>query len=78
MLIVPFAPRIYSFSPFQASIPASVTTNAGTPILAKNQPWMSPSSVPTATAAMIAETGSQALVDVQDRQHGRGHTAHRA
>ncbi len=40
--------------PFQASSPASVTTNAGTLARAKEKPWRVPTAVPASTATMTA------------------------
>ncbi len=50
MLIVPLSPSSHSIRPFQPRKPARVTTNAGTPILAKNQPCSAPMAMPVRTA----------------------------
>ena len=42
-------------TPCQASRPASVTTNAGTPISATNEPWNTPMHGATISATTIGE-----------------------
>ena len=41
-------------NPWNARLPASVTTNDGTSRNAMNDPWNAPSSAPTSSAAAIA------------------------
>ena len=53
-LTVPVEPRMLSIRPFQPRLPARVTTNAGTPILAKKKPWTNPVPAPVARANISA------------------------
>ena len=54
MPITPCWPIQRMITPCQASRPASVTTNDGTPMNATNEPWKTPISAPTAIAMRIA------------------------
>ncbi len=49
-LTVPLAPSTWSIRPFQPRLPARVTTKAGTPTLAKNTPWIRPTTAPPTRA----------------------------
>ena len=51
---MPRLPISSSTTPFQASRPASVTTNDGTPILVMIRPWKTPMPRPASRARMIA------------------------
>ncbi len=55
--MVPLEPSSHSMRPFQPRKPASVTTNAGTPILAKNQPCSAPMATPV---TIVSSRASQA------------------
>src|SRR6185503_15346105 len=55
MITVPLSPISSSTTPFQASRPASVTTNEGTPIFVMIRPWPIPMASPTRRAMKIAE-----------------------
>ena len=50
MMTVPREPISSSTTPFQASRPASVTTNDGTPTLAMIGPWRIPIAMPDESA----------------------------
>ncbi len=54
MLMVPLEPSSHSIRPFQPRKPASVTTKAGTPILAKKNPCSAPMPIPV----MIVRTSA--------------------
>ncbi len=54
MLMVPLSPSSHSIRPFQPRKPARVTTKAGTPIRAKNQPCRAPMPIPVTTVSSRA------------------------
>ncbi len=58
VLMEPSLPIIQICRPLQPRKPASVTTNAGTPTLAKKKPCRAPMAMP---AAMAISTASQSL-----------------
>ena len=68
---MPLVPSSCSISPFQASRPARVTTNAGTPILAKKKPWSAPMAVPLSDREDHGEPLVHAVGDVQHRERWR-------
>ena len=54
MLTVPVSPSTLSRTPWNASRPASVTTNDGTPKRVETSPWNSPMADPATMPAAIA------------------------
>ena len=64
MMIGPPAPSVTWITPCQASRPASVTTNAGTPMIATNEPWKAPISVAIASATMIGQNPGEVMAAV--------------
>ena len=51
---VPVVPSTRSCTPCQTRKPASVTTNAGTPMTANQNPWKAPSPAPSASMITVA------------------------
>ena len=58
-LTEPVSPSTHSSAPCQASRPASVTTNEGTPNWVTMKPLKKPIATPTPSPAKIASTGDQ-------------------
>ena len=78
MLIDPVDPSTCNSAPCQASKPARVTTNEGTPKRLKRKPWRTPIAMPDRDRGGDRQVGVPAVLDVEDRHHRRGEAADRA
>ena len=75
MLIEPVVAEHLSSAPCQASRPARVTTNEGTPKRREDKPWKSPIAVADPEPGDDRQVGGPAVLDVEHRHHRGGEAA---